>query len=235
MLQKIKSAIACFSKGELALWGSSVFCILLSFLLFDRENYFTLLSSLTGVTSLIFCAKGHPFGQLLIILFSLLYGVISFTFAYYGEMITYLGMTLPMAVFSWISWLKNPYNGNKAQVKINRLSGRETVFMLALTAAVTFVFYFILAALHTAKLIPSTVSVATSFLAAYLTFRRSAFYALAYALNDAVLIVLWTMAVLEDTSYLSVMICFLLFFINDIYGYISWSKRKKQQTQQSAE
>ncbi len=235
MFQKIKSAIRYFSKGELALWGVSVFCILLSFWLFDRENYFTLLSSLIGVTSLIFCAKGHPFGQLLIILFSLLYGAISFTFAYYGEMITYLGMTLPMAVFSWISWLKNPYNGNKAQVKINKLHRRETVFMLALTAAVTFAFYFILAALHTANLIPSTVSVATSFLASYLTFRRSAYYALAYALNDAVLIVLWTMAALEDASYLSVIICFLLFFINDIYGFISWSKRKKQQMQQSAE
>ena len=135
MFQKIKSAICYFSKGELALWGISVCCILLSFLLFDRENYFTLLSSLIGVTSLIFCAKGHPFGQLLIILFSLLYGAISFTFAYYGEMITYLGMTLPMAVFSWISWLKNPYNGNKAQVKINKLNRRETVFMFALTAA----------------------------------------------------------------------------------------------------
>jgi nicotinamide mononucleotide transporter pnuC len=150
-------------------------------------------------------------------------------------MITYLGMTLPMAVFSWISWLKNPYNGNKTQVKINRLNRRETVFMFALTAAVTFAFYFILAALHTANLIPSTVSVATSFLASYLTFRRSAYYALAYALNDAVLIVLWTMAALEDASYLSVIICFLLFFINDIYGFISWSKRKKQQMQQSAE
>ena len=235
MFQKIKSTIHYFSKGELALWGISVCCILLSFLLFDRENYFTLLSSLIGVTSLIFCAKGHPFGQLLIILFSLLYGAISFTFSYYGEMITYLGMTLPMAVFSWISWLKNPYNGNKAQVKINKFNRRETVFMFALTAAVTFAFYFILAALHTANLIPSTVSVATSFLASYLTFRRSAYYALAYALNDAVLIVLWTMAALEDASYLSVIICFLLFFINDIYGFISWSKRKKQQMQQSAE
>lgn len=32
------------------------------------------------------------------VLFSLLYGIISYAFAYYGEMITYLGMTMPMAV-----------------------------------------------------------------------------------------------------------------------------------------
>ena len=27
-----------------------------------------------------------------------MYGIISYAFAYYGEMITYLGMTMPMAV-----------------------------------------------------------------------------------------------------------------------------------------
>lgn len=37
------------------------------------------------------------------ILFSLLYGIISFTFSYYGEMLTYVGMTMPMAVFALIS------------------------------------------------------------------------------------------------------------------------------------
>ena len=62
-----------FSKLELGLWLSSVGLILGSFCLFDRENYLTLLASLIGVTSLIFNAKGNPFGQLLMVLFSLLY------------------------------------------------------------------------------------------------------------------------------------------------------------------
>ena len=48
-------------------------------------------------------------------LFSLMYGVISYTFAYYGEMITYLGMTMPMAVFALISWVRNPYNEMKSR------------------------------------------------------------------------------------------------------------------------
>ena len=103
-----RKASQYFSKVEIALWSTSVLLILLSFYLFDRGNYLTLAASLIGVTSLIFNAKGNPFGQFLMILFSLLYGIISFTFAYYGEMITYLGMTMPMAVFALISWLKNP-------------------------------------------------------------------------------------------------------------------------------
>ena len=181
---KVKSILNYFTKGELALWSISVILIIASFLIFDRNNYLTLVASITGVTSLIFNAKGNPVGQVLIVIFSIIYGIISFSFSYYGEMITYLGMTAPMAVVALISWLKNPYKGNKSEVKVNRLRGKEIIFSVLLTAVVTLIFYFILEFFNTANIIPSTLSVATSFFAVYLTFRRSAFFALAYAAND---------------------------------------------------
>ena len=183
-----------FTKNERILWVSSVLLIIISFCLFDRTNYMTLCASLIGVTSLIFNAKGNPFGQFLMVIFSLLYGIISYTFAYYGEMITYLGMTMPMAIFALISWIKNPYNGNKAEVKVNEIGKREQVGMWLGTFVVTLLFYFILEYFDTANIIPSTLSVTTSFLAVYLTFRRSPYFAVAYAANDLVLIVLWILA-----------------------------------------
>lgn len=218
-----------FTIVEIALWCISMTIIITSFFIFDRKNYLTLVASLIGVTSLIFNAKGNPFGQFLMIIFSILYGIISFTFAYYGEMITYLGMTAPMAVFALISWLRNPYNGNKSEVKINRLKFKEFIFMLLLTAVATIIFYYILAAFHTAYLIPSTLSVTTSFLAVYLTYKRSAFYAIGYAANDIVLIILWILATISNISYLSVVICFVVFLINDIYGFINWTRIQKRQ------
>ena len=224
-----KSLFDYFTKGEISLWCISMTLIVVSFVLFDRENYLTLIASFIGVTSLIFNAKGNPFGQFLMVIFSIFYGVISFAFAYYGEMITYLGMTAPMAVFALVSWLRNPYNGNKAEVKVNRLKAKEIIFMMILTATITIVFYYILAAFHTANLIPSTISVTTSFLAVYLTFRRSAFYAIGYAANDIVLIILSMLATISDISYLSVAICFVVFLVNDIYGFINWSRMQKRQ------
>ena len=218
-----------FSKEELTLWGSSTALILISFFLFDRVNFMTLAASLIGVTSLIFNAKGNPIGQALMILFSLLYGVISYTFSYFGEMITYLGMTSPMALFALISWLRNPYNGNHAEVAVNRIGKGEYTGMYVLTVVVTLVFYFILDHFNTANMIPSTLSVTTSFIAVYLTFRRSPYFALAYAANDVVLIVLWTLAAVEDISYLSVIICFVMFLVNDLYGFVSWKRMEKRQ------
>ena len=231
-MKTLKSFIEYFSKTELFLWCSSVTLIILSFILFDRTNYMTLAASLLGVTSLIFNAKGNPVGQVLIILFSLLYGIISYTFAYYGEMITYLGMTMPMAALALISWLRNPYNGNKAEVAVNRVHRKEVAFMCGLTVIVTAVFYFILEYFHTANIIPSTLSVTTSFIAVYLTFRRSAYFAIAYAANDLVLIILWVLASFSDMKYISVVVCFMAFFVNDVYGFLNWRKMEKRQARE---
>lgn len=225
----VKKWISYFTKEERLLWVSSVILIIMSFRIFDRENYLTLSASLIGVTSLIFNAKGNPFGQLLMVIFSLLYGIISYSFSYYGEMVTYLGMTMPMAVFALVSWLRNPYEGNRAEVKVNRISRKETVFMWILAAVVTVIFYFILTYFNTANIIPSTLSVTTSFVAVYLTFRRDPYFAVAYATNDIVLIVLWVLASVEDVRYISVVVCFVAFLVNDIYGFMNWRKMERKQ------
>lgn len=200
--------------------------IVLPFLIFDRSSYLTLAASIIGVTSIIINAKGNPLGQVLMIVFSCLYGIISYGFMYYGEMITYLGMTAPMAALSLVSWLKNPYEGNHAEVKVNSISKREYILLVPLTAFVTFVFYFILRYFNTANIVPSTISVATSFAAVYLTFRRCEFFSFAYALNDIVLIILWTLASLADMRYVSVVVCFIAFLASDLYGFVSWRKMK---------
>ena len=218
-----------FTKTEKLLWLSSCLIIIVSFLIFDRESYITLSASLLGVTSLIYNAKGNPFGQLLMVIFSLIYGYISYSFSYFGEMITYMGMTGPMALFALISWLKNPYEGNRSEVRINTISKKEAVCMLIASAFVTGIFYFILEYFDTANILFSTLSVTTSFIAVYLTFRRSPYFALVYALNDIVLIILWVLATKEKVSYMSVVICFVIFLVNVMYGFVSWKRRKTEQ------
>ena len=132
-----------FSNVEWALWLSSLLFIIISFLAFGGDGYLTLVASLVGATSLIYCAKGNPIGQVLMIIFGALYGIISYSFAYFGEMITYLGMTVPMAIVALVTWLKNPYKNNKSEVAVNKISKQEIVFMLCLSAVVTIIFYFI--------------------------------------------------------------------------------------------
>ena len=211
------------------LWSTSVLAIVISFVLLKQDDYLTLIASIVGASFLILNAKGNPIGQVLTIVFSMLYGVISYSFSYYGEMVTYLCMSMPMATISLISWIRNPYKGKRSQVKVNSISKKEVMVLVFVTIVVSIVFYFVLKYFNTANLIPSTFSVTTSFFAAYLTFRRSPYFALAYALNDLVLIILWILASLTDSSYISVVICFIVFLVNDSYSFINWKRMERNQ------
>lgn len=214
---------------ELCLWLFSVITVTASFLLAGNFNPLTLIASLIGVTSLIFIAKGYVIGEVLMVIFGLVYSIISLQYCYYGEMITYLGMTAPIALMSAVSWYRHPFK-NSSEVTVNSLNALHRMLLVVLTLLVTVIFYFILKVFDTPNLFFSTVSIATSFAASYLALMRSPVYAVAYAANDLVLIILWILASMENTSYVPVIICFAIFFINDIYGFVSWQKMKKRQS-----
>ena len=224
----MKNPFRDLTKFELGLWLTSVVVVSLSYAISGAGDVLTVISSLIGVTALIFVAKGYVLGQVLSLVFAVFYGTVSFFFGYYGEMITYLGMTAPSALASVISWLRHPYKDTK-EVAVNKISSKLWLLGGGLTIAITVAFYFILSALGNKNLIFSTISITTSFFASYLTYLRSPFYAIAYSLNDIVLIVLWILATIEKTSYFPMIICFVMFLVNDLYGYYNWQRIKSKQ------
>ena len=125
---KFSSPFRDLSLFELGLWLSSVLVITLSFLIPREKDILTLFASLIGVTALIFVAKGYVLGQVLTVIFAVFYGIISVIFGYYGEMITYLFMTAPVAVMAVISWLRHPFKGEK-EVEVSVMSKKQILFM----------------------------------------------------------------------------------------------------------
>ena len=219
---------------EWVLWGVSVAIIVATFCVFDRHGFLSLAASLVGVTALLFTAKGNPIGPALSIVFSGLYGFISYRFTYYGEMVTYLGMYMPMCAVTFLSWLRHP-GRSRREVRTRRLRLGEWCLLAVLTAGVAVAFYFILVALDTANPIPGAIAVGTGFMACYLSCRRRPLYALVYAVNDVVLVVLWTLATMVDESYLCVTVCFGVFCINDAYAYFNWTYMHRAQSEVPAE
>lgn len=228
IMSKLKKLFYYFSISDYLIWSISSILIISTFIIFNTD-VLSFIASLIGICSLIFCARGNPIGPLLMVVFCVLYGIISLTFKYYGEFITYVCMSLPMSVICLVSWLKNPSNKGKSEVKASKLNKKDVVLLIVLSVLVTVVLYFVLKALSTPNLIVSTISVSTSFAAAFLSYKRSPFFALAYALNDIVLIALWIYATIANLSYLSTVIIFVTFLANDIYGLICWLKRIKNQ------
>lgn len=228
-MKRIYNPFANLTKFEWTLWLASMAVVTLAFFLGGRMGVVSYMASMVGVTALIFVARGDVTGQFLIVAFALLYAVVSYQERYYGEMLTYVCMTAPAGVVAIVAWIRHPFKEDGSEVEVNRIVGREWIFLCFLTLAVTVMFYFVLGFFGTAQLWVSTVSVTTSFFASYLTFRRSPFYALAYAANDVVLIVLWTISAIRDPAYFSMVACFLMFLFNDLYGFFNWLRMQKRQ------
>lgn len=224
LLKDLKS----LNKFEIILLVFSNIVIFSTHFFLPNANVVSTFASMIGVTSLVFIAKGVVLGQILCIIFSIFYGLISLANGYYGEMLTYVCMTLPMNVFSLISWIRHPFKDTN-EVEVSSLSIKKILLIFILSLGVTIIFYFVLKALNTASLIVSTISITTSFIAVSLTFFRSPYYALAYATNDLVLIVLWIIATFKDSSNFTMILCFIIFLVNDIYGFINWKKMQKNQ------
>ncbi len=224
-----KFGLKAFTRLEIALWLGSATVIVSSFLISRNTEPLYLITSLIGATALVLVSKGNVWGQVLTVVFSILYGIISHSYAYYGEMITYLGMTLPIAAASVVTWLCHPYRGRRSEVEVGRPALWEHLLIWGLGIAVTVGFFFLLAWLNTESLLVSTLSVFTSFLAVMYSMRRSPLYALAYAANDTVLILLWISASLSDRSYLCMVFCFAAFLVNDLYGFFNWRRMEKRQ------
>lgn len=229
---KITNPFKGMTAFEIVLFTASLVAVVVSFIFSPSKNYLNLAASVIGVIAIMFVAKGHVFGQILTVVFSVCYGIISYFFRYYGEMITYLALSAPMAVGAIIVWIKNPYK-QTSEVKIRKLTKLNVILTFVISIAVTVAFYFILKALNTNNLIFGTISVFTSCIAATLVILRSPYYGLGYAINDLVLIVLWALATTEDLSYIPMICCFAMFFIDDIYGFVNWRKMLRRQEKDS--
>lgn len=215
-----------FKKRDWILWIFSLILVVISNINISDGMVIIFIAAMVGVTSLIFAAKGNAWAQVLMIIFSILYGIISYSYRYWGEMITYLGMCMPMAIWSLVIWIKHPSKENSGEVEINKLTKKNIIYLIISTVVVTAIFYIILYKFNTPNIYMSAISVTTSFAAAALTMLRSSYYALAYAMNDIVLIILWIIASMENRMYVPMVVNFLVFLINDLYGFVNWRKRE---------
>ena len=218
---------------EICFLFCSLLAITLCFVFGADKNVFSFIVSLVGVVAVLTVAKGLVIAPFINIGYNILYAIISIFQGYYGEAIIYICLMIPISVFSIIEWLRNKNKDNSDVVEVNKIKGKEYLYLAIATVFATVGFYFLLKVLNTNELIISTISLITSMIASYLMLRRCSYYALGFILNDIILIVLWSLVVVNSgIGYLPTVISFCVFLINDIYGFIHWKMEEKKQQKQ---
>ena len=211
---------------KLFLLIGTIFAIVLTFAF--KGTWIDLGYTLLYFWTALLLAKGKYSCYIVGIISTFFYAFVSFSNQYYGEVIIAMCCTLPLMVIGLINWLKHQDNTNTVIIK--EITKKELLLVL-LSQAIMFIgYYFLLKIFNTNNLLVSTFSVVASIIATYLTARRSEHGFIGFIINDIILIVLWSLPVLNgNTSIIPALLCPVLLLINDIYGVYNWKRIKKTQ------
>ena len=212
---------------KILLFGSVILVSLVAFIF--KSDLLTTICSIVGIITALLLAKGKNSGQIFGILITILYSIVSFNNKFYGEVIIYVFLMLPMYIIGIISWIKHQ-NKKTNTVDVNKINKNEWLSVSIVSIVVFIVIYFLLKSFNTNELIVSTMSVVASLFAIYLQIRRSRFSFYFYVINDLILMLLWGIPVLSGKIELLPMLFNpLINLINDLYGISNWRKLERLQ------
>ena len=194
-----------------------------------KSDLLTISCSIVGIITALLLAKGKNLGQVFGLLITILYSIVSFKNKYYGEVLIYALLMLPMYAIGIISWI-NHKNEKTNSVEINSIKKKEWIIVSFIFIGVFIGIYYLLKAFNTSELIVSTISVLASLFAVYLQIRRSKYSFSFYIVNDIILMFLWGIPVVHGSYILFPMLLNpTINLINDIYGFCNWKKTEKIQ------
>lgn len=221
----MKKYLKSWNKFEITLLSLSVILIL-GLGIYLRCGFLATIVPFIGFFSALNQAKGHVVGQIVGVLLAILYSIMSYNNKYYGEVIIYLIVILPLYLSGIYTWLKNE-DKKSEKVKQNTLPQKEWYSLLGINIVLFIGLYFLLKYFNTNNLLVSTISMNINLTATYLLVRRSKYSFLFYLVNAFILLILWGLPVLNGNILLLPMVFdALLLLINNIYGLHSWSKNK---------
>lgn len=220
----MKKYFKSWNKFEITLLILSVIFIL-GLGIYLKCGFLSTIVAFLGFFSALNQAKGYVLGQVTGVIMAVLYSLMSYNNQYYGEVIIYLLVILPLYISGIYTWLKNK-DKKSSKVKQNTIKKKEWT-TLAIVNVVAFIgLYVLLKHFNTSNLLISTLSMNINLTATYLLVRRCKYTFVFYLVNSIILLVLWGVPVLNGNMLLLPMVFDgILLFINNIYGLYSWSRK----------
>lgn len=199
-----------------------------------HSNAITILNAILGSVGVYFIAKANIVGQFITTVQVILYLIISYFNGLYGEVIISAFIMFPFYIVTIILWFKNlnKKSENVGEVRINKgLTWKEWVIMLVCVGCVTVAIFFLLRHFNTRLLVLSTLSVAFTVIASYLSVRRSEFSFIFYIISNIIGVAMWIALVIQDNnlSQLITFITSLTYLLINTFGIFNWLKLKKKQ------
>lgn len=189
------------------------------------ESLISLISALTGIISVVLCAKGKISNYAFGIVNALTYAWVSYAAHLYGEAMYNTIFMVPMIIIGIITWKKNM---NESEVKARNLSLKGWVITIASTVLAVLIYRQILFALGGNLTWIDASSTVISVIATILMVMRYTEQWVMWIVVNGISVVMWLIVVAKgDMSNITTVIMWSAYLLNSSYGFSNWRKMAK--------
>lgn len=180
-----------------------------------------LVAAITGIFSVVLCAKGKKSGFIFGLVNVIAYSIIAFNSLYFGEVMLNVLFYVPMNIASYFLW-KNNQKTDKQEVICRALNWKQIAVGIAVIAVITFLYHLVLVSLGGAMTLLDGTTTILSIVATILMATRYSEQWLCWIVTNVITVIMWVIA-----ANPVMVVMWSAYLINAFYGYWRWRKNSK--------
>jgi nicotinamide mononucleotide transporter len=211
----------------------AIFTVINLYLFFAwKDSVIGLITSLSGMLCVVLVAKGKIFNYYPGIINVVLYAYLSYNQSFYGEVALNLLYFLPMQFIGLYLWKKHQSaQSDSSDVHVNTLSNKALLVWIGVILASTVLLGFILGQIGGAQPYVDSITTILQIVAQIFMIKRLVEQWITWIFVNIFSIILWFTAFMSTGNDVTILIMWIAYLVNSVYGYLNW--RKIHQTQEA--
>lgn len=202
--------------------------IIIGLSVYWKDTLIGVLASLTGIWCVVLIAKGKISNYYFGIINVLAYAYVAFNQQYYGEVMLNMFYFFPMQFIGIYLWKKKRRSKRKDDVKVVYMSNKQRILWSVITILATILYGFVLKKLGGNLPFIDSSSTVMSVIAMILMVFVFVEQWVLWILVDIVSIIMWIVVMMKGGSDVAVLVMWIAYLVNAIYGLYNWIKLEKQ-------
>ncbi len=221
-MESVKKFLSGWSKFEITwLVLSTVIMIVLSIIWGD--NVLALISGITGILGVVLAAKGKISTYLFATINVAIYAYLTFNNHLYGEFMLNAFYYIPMNFVGFYLWSRHK-DEESGDVEGKSLTLMQIIVLLIAVAIVVIIYWQILSHIGGQLALIDAMSTVFSVVALIMQVARYAEQWLLWIIVNVVSVVMWVLLLGEDSSAITMVVMWVAYLFNSMYGYYNWKK-----------
>lgn len=223
---KVKEIFEDWSLFEI-IWLVSSTVIMIALSVVWGDNLLALISGITGILGVVLAAKGKVSTYFFATINVAIYAYLTFQNALYGEFMLNTFYYIPMNFVGFYLWSRHK-NQESGDVEGRELTKKQITILLVVVAVIVVGYWNILSRMGGQLALIDAMSTIFSVVALILQVARYAEQWLLWIIVNVVSVIMWGLLIGKDSSAITMVVMWIAYLFNSVYGYYNWKKLSKQ-------